>query len=74
MFETVSYRKRYEELCNLVSDPQVISDQKFAALCKEQSDIELIVEKYREYRAANAADEAMEMLGEKTRILEPCSG
>lgn len=68
MFDKLSViEKRYEELCNLVSDPQVISDQKkFAALCKEQSDIELIVEKYREYKAAkNAADEAMEMLGEK---------
>lgn len=67
MFDKLSViEKRYEELCDLVSDPEVISDQKkFATLCKEQSDITPIIEKYREYKSAkNSFDEAKEMLGE----------
>ena len=52
MFEKLSFiEERYEELSRKISDPEVISDQsQFAKLCKEQSDIAPIVEKYREYK------------------------
>ncbi len=52
MFEKLSFiEERYEELSKKISDPEVISDQaQFAKLCKEQSDIAPIVEKYREYK------------------------
>ncbi len=54
MFDKLSFiEERYEELSNKVSDPDVIADSaNFAKLCKEQSDIAPIVEKYREYKAA----------------------
>ena len=45
---------RYDELSKKIADPDVISDQAvFAKLCKEQSDISPIVEKYREFKALN---------------------
>ncbi len=52
MFEKLSFiEERYEELSKKISDPEIISDQsQFAKLCKEQSDIAPIVEKYREYK------------------------
>lgn len=52
MFEKLSFiEERYEELSNKISDPEIIADQsQFAKLCKEQSDIAPIVEKYREYK------------------------
>lgn len=54
MFDKLSViEQRYEELSRKVSDPEVIADSaNFAKLCKEQSDIAPIVEKYREYKAA----------------------
>ena len=54
MFDKLSViEERYEELSRKVSDPEVIADSaNFAKLCKEQSDIAPIVEKYREYKAA----------------------
>lgn len=54
MFDKLSLiEERYEELSQKVSDPDVIADsQNFAKLCKEQSDIAPIVEKYREYKQA----------------------
>ena len=54
MFDKLSLiEERYEELSQKVSDPSIISDsQNFAKLCKEQSDIAPIVEKYREYKQA----------------------
>ncbi len=54
MFDKLSLiEERYEELSQKVSDPDVISDSaNFAKLCKEQSDIAPIVEKYREYKSA----------------------
>lgn len=54
MFDKLSLiEERYEELSQKVSDPSVIADsQNFAKLCKEQSDIAPIVEKYREYKQA----------------------
>ncbi len=52
MFDKLSFiEDRYNELSEQVSDPAVIGDQdKFRKLCKEQSDITPIVEKYREYK------------------------
>lgn len=52
MFEKLSFiEERYRELTEQVSDPEVIADQeKFRKLCKEQSDMLPIVEKYREYK------------------------
>ncbi len=52
MIEKLSFiEERYRELSEQISDPAVISDQeKFRKLCKEQSDIAPIVEKYREYK------------------------
>ena len=52
MIEKLSFiEERYNELSEQVSDPAVIADQdKFRKLCKEQSDITPIVEKYREYK------------------------
>ena len=52
MFEKLSFiEERYEELSRKISDPEIIADQsQFAKLCKEQSDIAPIVEKYREYK------------------------
>ena len=53
MFDKLSaIEARYNELSEKVSDPAVIADSaNFAKLCKEQSDIAPIVEKYREYKA-----------------------
>ncbi len=55
MFEKLSFiEDRYDELSQKISDPAVIADQaEFAKLCKEQSDISPIVEKYREYKQLN---------------------
>jgi len=52
MFDKLSaIEERYNELSEKVSDPAVIADSaNFAKLCKEQSDIAPIVEKYREYK------------------------
>ncbi len=54
MFDKLSViEERYEELSRKVSDPEIIADSaNFAKLCKEQSDIAPIVEKYREYKSA----------------------
>ena len=59
--------ERYEELSQKISDPEVIADQnKWRKLCKENSDITPIVEKYREYKkAAEAIESSREMLEEK---------
>ncbi len=67
MFEKLSFiEERYNELSRQVSDPDVISDQAlFAKLCKEQSDIAPIVEKYKEYQALKTAiEEGEEILAD----------
>ncbi len=67
MFDKLSFlENRYVELCNAVSDPEIIADQsKFRQLCKEQSDITPIVEKFREYQSVKqSVEEARGMLGE----------
>lgn len=58
--------KRYEELNNLIADPEVISRQdEWKKLMKEHSDIEDIVIKYREYKTVEKnMNEAKEMLND----------
>lgn len=58
---------RYDELNELLSDPDVVSDPKrLRDLSKEQSDITATVETYREYKNVNEQiDETRELLGEK---------
>ncbi|MBR2500524.1 MAG: peptide chain release factor 1 [Clostridia bacterium] len=55
MFDKLSFiEDRFNELSKSISDPLVIADQeKWRKLCKEHSDIEPIVEKYRAYKNAN---------------------
>ncbi len=64
MFEKLSFiEDRYDELSKKIADPEVISDQAtFAKLCKEQSDISPIVEKYREFKTLRQAIEENEEL------------
>ncbi|EAF4522266.1 TPA: peptide chain release factor 1 [Listeria monocytogenes] len=58
---------RYDELNELLSDPDVISDPKrLRDLSKEQSGITATVETYREYKNVNEQiNETKELLGEK---------
>ncbi|EAF5658681.1 TPA: peptide chain release factor 1 [Listeria innocua] len=58
---------RYDELNELLSDPDVVSDPKrLRDLSKEQSGITATVETYREYKNINEQiDETRELLGEK---------
>jgi len=67
MFNKLAFiEKRYEELSEKISDPQIIADQnRWRKLCKENSDITPIVEKYREYKKSKETiDEALQMLEE----------
>ena len=67
MFSKLAFiEERYEELSKQISDPEIIADQnKWRKLCKENSDITPIVEKYREYKkATDAIKDAKEMLSE----------
>lgn len=58
---------RYDELNELLSDPDVVSDPKrLRDLSKEQSGITATVETYREYKNVNEQiNETKELLGEK---------
>ncbi|EOV5915252.1 peptide chain release factor 1 [Listeria monocytogenes] len=58
---------RYDELNELLSDPDVVSDPKrLRGLSKEQSGITATVETYREYKNVNEQiNETKELLGEK---------
>jgi len=57
---------RFDEINNLLMDPNIVSDnQNYTALMKELKTLAPVVEKYREYKAAEkAADDAREMLNE----------
>jgi peptide chain release factor 1 len=59
---------KYEELTIKISDPSVMADQKeWQKLCKEHSDIEVVVNKYREYKKASEDIEvAKQMLEEES--------
>ncbi len=68
MFDKLeNVEKRYEELNEKISDPEVIADQnEWKKLMKEHSDITPIVEKYREYKSAKASEEELkELLNDK---------
>ena len=67
MFEKLAFiEERYEELSQKISDPDVIADQnRWRKLCKENSDITPIVDKYREYKTCiTSIRDAEEMLSE----------
>ena len=52
MFENLEeLEKKYIDLTKNISDPEVIANQdEWRKMMKEQSDLEPIVEKYREYK------------------------
>ncbi len=60
--------KKLAEIMEKLSDPNVVNDQKeFRSLMKEQSDIQPVVEKYQEYKAAKQQQEdALAMLDEES--------
>lgn len=63
---------RYESVNQKLSDPQIIADQaEFTKLCKENSDLTPIIEKYREYKAAkDTIAECKEILAGGDKELE----
>ncbi len=68
MFDKLeSVEKRYEELNEKISDPEVIANQnEWQKLMKEHADIQDIVEKYREYKKVQGSIEDLkEMLNDK---------
>ena len=68
MFDKLeNVEKRYEELNEKISDPEVIANQnEWTKLMKEHADIEEIVEKYREYKKVqNSIEDLKEMLEDK---------
>ncbi|MEG1871068.1 MAG: PCRF domain-containing protein, partial [Peptostreptococcaceae bacterium] len=54
MLERLDFlENKYDELSNKIGDPSVMANQKeWQKLCKEHSELEIIVGKYREYRNA----------------------
>ena len=67
MFQKLdAVEKRYEELTNKISDPEVIANQTgWRQFMKEHSEIEPIVQKYREYKKAKQTmEEALEMMND----------
>lgn len=65
MFDKLEvFKTRYDEITELLYDPNVISDQeKYTALMKEQKNLTPIVEKYEEYKKAKQnLDEARQLL------------
>ncbi len=68
MFDKLeNVEKRYEELNQKISDPEVIANQsEWQKLMKEHADIQEIVEKYREYKnVSKNIEELKEMLDDK---------
>ena len=59
---------RYEELMNELNDPQVVNDQaRFQKLMKEQSDLQPIVDAYKEYKSCQqTVEDSLSMLGEES--------
>ena len=67
MFQKLdAVEKRYIELTEKISDPEVIANQsEWRNLMKEHAEIEPIVEKYREYKKVKQnMEEAKEMMNE----------
>lgn len=59
---------RYEEVMNELNEPDVIADKdRFRKLMKEQSDLEPLVAKYKEYKETNAGiEDSLAILEEET--------
>lgn len=69
MLERLNFiESKYDELSRKISDPSVMSDQKeWQKLCKEHSELEAVVIKYREYKKAEEDIEAdKEILRDET--------
>lgn len=69
MLERLDFiENKFEELSVKIADPVVMKDQKeWRKLCKEQSDLEIVVEKYKEYKKANKdLEDNKAMLKEET--------
>ncbi|MBQ7792609.1 MAG: PCRF domain-containing protein, partial [Clostridia bacterium] len=69
MFEKLGFlEEKFIELNNKAADPSIISDQEqFRSVMKEISDLEPIVEKYREYKQAQQEmSDAKEMMDTET--------
>ncbi len=64
MYENLKvFEERYEELEKSMMDPEVLGDSnKLQKIAKEHSEIQGIVEKYREYRTANEELEITKMM------------
>ena len=60
--------RRYEEVMNLLSEPDVANDNKrFRALMKEQAELAPIVEAFKEYKSAKQnIEDSLLMLDEET--------
>ena len=68
MFQKLdAVEKRYEELTQLISDPEIIANQsEWQKYMKEHASISELVEKYREYKKVNQQiEEAKAMLDDK---------
>ncbi len=72
MFEKLAFiEERYDELSKKIADPDVISDNEtWRKLCKEQSDITPIVDKYKEYKVSKQTIEEAKMLLKETQDKE----
>ena len=59
---------RYEEVLNELSEPDLLNDQsRYQKLMKEQSDLEPVVEKYKEYKSAKEGiADSLAILDEET--------
>ena len=60
-------RLRYEEVLNELSEPDVLNDQdRYQRLMKEQADLEPVVAKYEEYKAAkDGIEDSLAILDEE---------
>ena len=69
MFQKLeAVEKRFEELTQKISDPEVISNQtQWREFMKEHAELEPIVEKYREYKKVQKEyDDSKEMMEDQT--------
>lgn len=69
MFQKLeAVEKRFDELTQKISDPEVISNQnQWREFMKEHAELEPIVEKYREYKKIQKEyDDSKEMMGDQT--------
>ena len=70
MFDNLEeIEKEYEELTKKISDPAEIADQEnWKKMMKKQSDLEPIVNKYREYKKAEADLEEAKSLAKDQKV------